>query len=61
MPLYYKCLNNGGEYVKKSNLKNLESDNKKILYETLLNFVLQRNGTDFLNKPRSLTRRAAYV
>jgi len=32
-----KCLNNGGEYVENS-LKNVESDNNKILYETLLNF-----------------------
>ena len=35
----------------KNSLKNIESDNNKILYETLLNF-LQRNGTHFLNKPR---------
>jgi len=35
----------------KNGLKNVESDNNKILYETLLNF-LQRNGTYFLNKPR---------
>ena len=34
----------------KNSLKNLESDNKYILYETLLKF-LQRNGTYFLNKP----------
>ena len=33
-------------------LKNVESDNNKILYETLLDF-LQRNGTYFLNKPRN--------
>ena len=32
-------------------MKNVESDNNKILYETLLDF-LQRNGTYFLNKPR---------
>jgi len=32
----------------KNSLKNVESDNNKILYETL-----QRNGTYFLNKPRN--------
>ena len=36
----------------KNSLKNVESDNNKILYETLLDF-LQRNRTYFLNKPRS--------
>ena len=35
----------------KNSLKNVESDNNKILYEILLDF-LQRNGTYFLNKPR---------
>ena len=35
----------------KSSLKNIESDNNKILYETLLDSVLQRNGTYFPNKP----------
>ena len=35
----------------KNNLKNVEYDNNKILYETLLDF-LQRNGTYYLNKPR---------
>jgi len=35
----------------KNSLKNVESDNNKILFETLLDF-LQRNGTYFLNKPR---------
>ena len=35
----------------KNSLKNVESDNNKILYETLFDF-LQRNGTYFLNKPR---------
>ena len=35
-----------------NSLKNAESDNNKILYETLLDFFLQRNGTYFLNKPR---------
>jgi len=34
-------------------LKNVEFDNNKILYETLIDVVfLQRNGTYFLNKPR---------
>jgi len=37
----------------KNSLKNVESDNNKILYETLLNFFLQRNGTYFLNKPHT--------
>jgi len=37
----------------KNSLKNAESDNNKILYEILLDFFLQRNGTYFLNKPRS--------
>jgi len=35
----------------KNSLKNVGSDNNKILYETLLDF-LQRNGTYFLNEPR---------
>jgi len=35
----------------KNSLKNVESDNNKILYEMLLNFFLQRNSTFFLNKP----------
>jgi hypothetical protein len=35
-----------------NSLKNVESDNNKILYETLLDF-LQRNGTYILNKPRT--------
>ena len=40
----------------KNSLKNTEFDNKKILYETLFDFFLQRNGTYFLNKHRiSLT------
>jgi len=34
-----------------NSLKNVESDNNKILYETILDF-LQRNGTYCLNKPR---------
>jgi len=37
--------------VWKNSLKNVESDNNNILYETLLDFFLQRNGTYFLNKP----------
>jgi len=40
----------------KNSLKNVESDNNKILYETLLDlffFILQRKGTYFLNKPRT--------
>ena len=36
----------------KNRLKNVESDNNKILYETLLDFFLKRNGTYRLNKPR---------
>jgi len=37
----------------KNSLKNVESDNNQILYETLLDFFKQRNGTYFLNKPRN--------
>ena len=33
-------------------LKNVESVNNKILYETVFDFILQRNGTYYLNKPR---------
>jgi len=29
----------------KNSFKNVESDNNKIVYETLLDFFLQRNGT----------------
>jgi len=36
----------------KNSFKNAESDNNNILYETLLDFFLQRNGIYFLNKPR---------
>ena len=36
----------------KNSLKNAESDNNQIFYETLL-YVLQRNGTYFLNNPRN--------
>jgi hypothetical protein len=43
--------------VWKNSLKNVKSDNNKILYETLLDF-LQRNGTYFLNKPRNNTNAA---
>ena len=35
----------------KNSLKNIESDNNKTLYETLLELFLQRNGSYFLNKP----------
>ena len=38
----------------KNRLKNVESDNNKILYETLLDIFQQRNGTYFLNKPRTM-------
>jgi len=38
----------------KNSLKNVENDNNEILYENLLDFFLQRNGTYFLNKPRML-------
>jgi len=37
----------------KNSLKIVESDNNKILHKTLLFFILQRNGTYFLNKPRN--------
>jgi len=37
-----------------NSLKNVESDNNKILYEILLHFFLQRNGSYFLNKPRKI-------
>jgi len=36
----------------KNSLKNVESNNNKILYETLIDFFLQRNGTYFLNNSR---------
>jgi len=39
----------------KNSLNNVESDNNKMLYETLLDIVLQRNDTYFLNKPRIRT------
>jgi len=37
----------------KNSMKNEESDKNKILYETLIYFSLQRNGTYFLYKPRT--------
>ena len=40
----------------KNSLKNVESDKNKILYETLLNFFLQRNGTYFLNNACMLSK-----
>ena len=36
------------ENMWKNSLKNVESDSNKMLYEILLNFFLQRNGTYFL-------------
>ena len=44
----------------KNSLKNVESDNNKILYETLLDF-LQRNGTYCLNRPRHTVKLAGVV
>jgi len=41
----------------KNSLKNVESDNNKILYETILDFLLQQNGTHFLNKLRKYSTR----
>ena len=38
----------------KNSLKNVESDNNNIVYESLLDFFLQRNGTYFLNEPRNI-------
>ena len=38
----------------KNSLKNVESDNNKFLYEELLDFFLQRNGTYCLNKHRKM-------
>ena len=37
----------------KNSLKNVESNNNRILYETLLDFFLQQNGTYFLNESRT--------
>ena len=45
----------------KNSLKNVESDNNKILHKTLLFFILERNGTYFLNKPRVFMKKYAYV
>ena len=59
MPRYDKCLNNGCEYGE-NGLKNVESDNNKILYEILLEFFLQRNGIFFLNKPRIYVRATCF-
>jgi len=36
-----------------NSLKNVESDNNKVLFETLPDFFLQRNGTYCLNRPRN--------
>jgi len=44
----------------KNSLKNVESENNKILYETLLDFFLQRNGTHFLNKSSITFRVSGY-
>ena len=41
----------------KNSLKNVESDNNKILYEILLDYFLQRNGTYCLNKPRNYKKK----
>jgi len=43
----------------KNSLKNVESDNNKILYETSLDFFLQRKGTYCLNKPRTTVKYGA--
>jgi len=42
--------------MRKNSLKNVESDNNKILYEALLDFLLQRNGTYCLNEHRKYTK-----
>jgi len=44
----------------KNSLKNVESDNYKVLYETLLDFI-QRNGTYVLNKLRTCISCLVYV
>jgi len=36
-----------------NSVRNVESDNNKILYETSLDFFFKRNGIYFLNKPRT--------
>jgi len=38
----------------KDSLMNVESGNNKILYETLFDFFLQRNGTYFMNNLRNI-------
>jgi len=43
----------------KNSLKNVECDNNKILYETLLDF-LQRNGTYCLNRISLVNKLAVY-
>ena len=43
----------------KYSFRNVESDNNKILYDTLLDFFLQRNGSYFPIKPRKIS--ALYV
>jgi len=40
----------------KNSLRNAEPDNNKLLYETLLDLFLQRNGSYFLNKSRMLMK-----
>jgi len=45
----------------KNSLKNVECDNNKILYETLIDFFLQRNGTYFMNKPRVMIARKTAI
>ena len=45
VPRYDKCLNNGSENVE--SLKNVESDNNKILYETLLDFFYNKTVRTF--------------
>jgi len=46
----------------KNSLKYVESDNNKILYETLLDFFfLQQNSTYFLNKPHIHNQISSYA
>ena len=49
------------ENMWENSLKNVESDNNKILFETLLDFFLQRSGTYFLNNPRTLIYSAIWI
>jgi len=44
----------------KNNLKNVESNNNESLYETLFDFVLQRNGTYVLSESVKPARFATY-